>query len=47
VTAVATGPETLEALMAERPDAAIADVRLPPTFSGEGLHAVLTARRSD
>ena len=45
VAAVATGPETLAALTAERPDAAIVDVRLPPTFSDEGLKAALEARR--
>ena len=45
VAAVATGPETLEALVTERPEAAIVDVRLPPTFSDEGLQAALTARR--
>ena len=45
VAAVATGPETLAALITERPDAAIVDVRLPPTFSDEGLKAALEARR--
>jgi DNA-binding NarL/FixJ family response regulator len=43
--AVATGPETLDALLAARPDVAIVDVRLPPTFSDEGLQAALAARR--
>ncbi|GAA5188130.1 response regulator transcription factor [Rugosimonospora acidiphila] len=40
-----TGPGTLDALLRTRPDAAIVDVRLPPTFSDEGLQAALAARR--
>jgi DNA-binding NarL/FixJ family response regulator len=45
VAAVATGPATLEALVRERPDVAIVDVRMPPTNSDEGLQAALEARR--
>ncbi|QKG21945.1 response regulator transcription factor [Actinomadura verrucosospora] len=45
VAAVDSGPAVLEALLGERPDAAIVDVRLPPTFSDEGLQAALAARR--
>ena len=45
VAAVGTGPETLDALLTTRPDVAIVDVRLPPTFSDEGLQAALTARQ--
>jgi DNA-binding NarL/FixJ family response regulator len=45
VSAVGTGPATLDALLGERPDVAIVDVRLPPTFSDEGLQAALAARR--
>jgi DNA-binding NarL/FixJ family response regulator len=45
VAAVDTGPATLEALLGNRPDVAIVDVRLPPTFSDEGLQAALAARR--
>ncbi|BCY13079.1 response regulator transcription factor [Actinoplanes sp. L3-i22] len=45
VAAVDSGPAALEALLGERPDVAILDVRLPPTFSDEGLQAALAARR--
>ncbi|GAU68775.1 putative two-component response regulator [Streptomyces sp. NBRC 110611] len=45
VAAVDTGPGTLDALLTLRPDVAIVDVRLPPTFSDEGLQAALAARR--
>ncbi|MFE2376993.1 LuxR C-terminal-related transcriptional regulator [Streptomyces sp. NPDC059398] len=46
VAAVDSGPATLEALLEHRPDVAIVDVRLPPTFSDEGLQAALAARRA-
>ncbi|MFC8723057.1 LuxR C-terminal-related transcriptional regulator [Kitasatospora sp. NPDC057198] len=46
VAAVDSGPGALEALVAHRPDVAIVDVRLPPTFSDEGLQAALSARRT-
>lgn len=46
VAATESGPGTLEALLAHRPDVAIVDVRLPPTFSDEGLQAALAARRA-
>ncbi|MCX4745811.1 response regulator transcription factor [Kitasatospora sp. NBC_01287] len=46
VAAVATGAELLTALSEERPDLAIVDVRLPPTFTDEGLRAAIGARRS-
>ena len=45
VAAVDSGPDLLAAVAAERPDAAIVDVRLPPTFTDEGLRAALEARR--
>jgi DNA-binding NarL/FixJ family response regulator len=44
VEAVDNGPSLLRALTAHRPDIAIVDVRLPPTFTDEGLRAVLEAR---
>jgi DNA-binding NarL/FixJ family response regulator len=43
--AVASGPELLAALLADRPDVAIVDVRLPPTFTDEGLRAAIEARQ--
>ena len=43
--AVESGPDLLEALLALRPDVAVVDVRLPPTFTDEGLQAALAARR--
>jgi len=46
VAAVDSGPAALDALIGLRPDAAIVDVRLPPTFSDEGLQAALAARRA-
>ncbi|GAA1894694.1 response regulator transcription factor [Actinomadura bangladeshensis] len=44
VATAATGPETLEALLAWRPDVSVIDVRMPPTQSDEGLRAALAAR---
>jgi DNA-binding NarL/FixJ family response regulator len=44
VAAVDNGPELLSALVAEKPDVAIVDVRLPPDFGDEGLRAALAAR---
>jgi DNA-binding NarL/FixJ family response regulator len=43
--AVGTGPALLRALLTHRPDVAIVDVRLPPSFTDEGLQAALAARR--
>jgi DNA-binding NarL/FixJ family response regulator len=45
VQAVDTGPALLTALLEHRPDVAVVDVRLPPTFTDEGLQAALAARR--
>ncbi|MEV0492205.1 response regulator transcription factor [Streptomyces atratus] len=44
VADAATGPEILPALLKHRPDAAVLDVRLPPTFRDEGLRAAVAAR---
>ncbi len=43
--AVGSGPELLSALLDHRPDVAVIDVRLPPTFTDEGLRVALEARR--
>ncbi|WP_035847766.1 response regulator transcription factor [Kitasatospora azatica] len=45
VQAVETGPDLLAAVAAEQPDVLIVDVRLPPTFTDEGLRAAIEARR--
>ncbi|MGW2210459.1 LuxR C-terminal-related transcriptional regulator [Streptomyces sp. NPDC001781] len=44
VAAVDTGPALLQALLDHKPDVAVVDVRLPPTFTDEGLRAALKAR---
>jgi DNA-binding NarL/FixJ family response regulator len=43
--AVGDGPSLLQALVNQRPDVAIVDVRLPPAYTDEGLRAALQARR--
>jgi DNA-binding NarL/FixJ family response regulator len=43
--AVGDGPSLLRALVEQRPDVAIVDVRLPPAYTDEGLRAALEARR--
>ncbi|MET8542960.1 response regulator transcription factor [Kitasatospora sp. NPDC004799] len=45
VAAVESGPELAAALAEHRPDIAVVDVRLPPTFTDEGLQVALAARR--
>nr|WP_203596420.1 response regulator transcription factor [Actinomadura bangladeshensis] len=45
VEAVDNGPSLLRALTTHRPDVAVVDVRLPPTFTDEGLKAALEARK--
>ena len=42
---VDNGPSLLRALLDQRPDIAVVDVRLPPSYSDEGLRAALEARR--
>ena len=45
VAQVEDGPALLRAIAGHEPDLAIVDVRLPPTFSDEGLLAAIEARR--
>ena len=45
VAAAGTGPDALDSLLTHRPDVAIVDIRLPPTFTDEGLRAALRARQ--
>jgi DNA-binding NarL/FixJ family response regulator len=42
---VDTAPRLLTALLEQRPDVAVVDVRLPPSFADDGLQAALAARR--
>ena len=44
VAAVADGDALVTSVLLERPDIAIVDVRLPPTFRDEGVRAALTLR---
>ena len=43
--AVDNGADLVAAVTADPPDAAIVDVRLPPTFTDEGIRAALAARK--
>jgi DNA-binding NarL/FixJ family response regulator len=45
VAAVGDGPALLDAMLEHRPDVAVVDVRMPPTFTDEGLRAALAARK--
>ncbi|GAB3474392.1 response regulator transcription factor [Amycolatopsis cihanbeyliensis] len=44
VAAVDNGDDLIEAVQQHRPELAIVDVRMPPTFTDEGLRAALRAR---
>jgi DNA-binding NarL/FixJ family response regulator len=44
VEAVDNGPSLLRALTTHKPDVSVVDVRLPPTFTDEGLRAAIEAR---
>jgi DNA-binding NarL/FixJ family response regulator len=44
VAAVSDGEQLVRTVMFERPDVAIVDIRLPPTFRDEGLRAALVLR---
>ncbi|TCO56744.1 LuxR C-terminal-related transcriptional regulator [Actinocrispum wychmicini] len=43
---VDTGPALEDAVAEHRPDIAVVDVRMPPTFTDEGIRAALAVRRS-
>ncbi|MEV4252777.1 response regulator transcription factor [Spirillospora sp. NPDC049652] len=45
VAAVGDGPALVAAAAEHRPDVAVVDVRMPPTFTDEGLQAALRIRR--
>jgi DNA-binding NarL/FixJ family response regulator len=44
--AVGEAPTLVRALLDEQPEVAIVDVRLPPTFTDDGLRAAIEARRT-
>ena len=44
VATVGDGPALVEAVLRHRPDVSIVDVRMPPTYTDEGLRAATTAR---
>ena len=44
VATVDNGPALLPMLLEAKPDVAVVDVRLPPTFTDEGLQAAIAAR---
>jgi DNA-binding NarL/FixJ family response regulator len=46
IAAVATAPELLRALTELKPDVGIVDVRLPPSFTDDGLRVAIEARRA-
>jgi DNA-binding NarL/FixJ family response regulator len=45
VAAVGDGIELVKAVVEHRPDVAVVDVRMPPTFTDEGLRAALEIRK--
>src|ERR687895_166675 len=45
VAKVADGPSFVAAVVAQRPDVSVVDVRMPPTQRDEGLRAAIEARR--
>jgi DNA-binding NarL/FixJ family response regulator len=44
IAVVDDGPSVLPTLLEQKPDVAVLDVRLPPTFTDEGLQAAIAAR---
>jgi DNA-binding NarL/FixJ family response regulator len=45
IDAVGDGPALVDAVVRHRPDVAVVDVRMPPSFTDEGLRAAVEARR--
>jgi DNA-binding NarL/FixJ family response regulator len=45
VAAVGDAPSLVDAVVEHRPDVAVVDVRMPPTFTDDGLRAAVEARR--
>lgn len=45
VAAVGDAPDLVTAVLQHRPDVAVVDVRMPPTFTDDGLRAAVQARR--
>lgn len=45
VEAVGDGEELVRAVVEHRPDVAVVDVRMPPSYTDEGLRAAIEARR--
>ncbi|MBB4916793.1 response regulator [Streptosporangium saharense] len=45
VAAVGDGDRLVEAVVEHRPDVSVVDVRMPPSFTDEGLRAAVEARR--
>jgi DNA-binding NarL/FixJ family response regulator len=45
VDAVGDGPSLVASVVEHRPDVAVVDVRMPPSFTDEGLRAAVEARR--
>jgi DNA-binding NarL/FixJ family response regulator len=46
VSTVDTGPDLVESVRIHRPDVAVVDIRLPPSFTDEGLRAAVAIRNS-
>jgi DNA-binding NarL/FixJ family response regulator len=46
VAAVGDGPALVDAVLGQRPDLAIVDVRMPPSHTDEGLRAAVACRRA-
>jgi DNA-binding NarL/FixJ family response regulator len=44
VAVVGDGPSLVDAVLTQRPDVSVVDVRMPPTYTDEGLRAAITAR---